>query len=65
MRPYLNLKRTFIGNDWFGKIKNFPYQKIRNKLLRKYPNNNAMTEICLPTITSRTTIKNQVKKRNK
>ena len=57
MRIYTQTtSRTFYGNEWFGKVKNIPSSKIRNKMLRLYDKNDVVL-VLLPTVKSRTTIK--------
>lgn len=57
MKPYGNItKRRFWGDSWYGKAKNIPSAKLRNKTL-KLMNRNDSIETLLPTIKSRSTLK--------
>lgn len=61
MKPFGSITNRTFWNDWFGKIKNIPSSKLRNDISKK-ENPNQRTEVQLPIIKSRTTLKNQWKK---
>lgn len=61
MKPFGSITNRTFWNDWFGKIKNIPSPKVRNSEKKKY-GENVKTEVQLPIIKSRTTLKNNWKK---
>jgi hypothetical protein len=61
MKPFGSITNRTFWNDWFGKIKNIPSTKVRNSEKKKY-GENVKTEVQLPIIKSRTTLKNNWKK---
>jgi len=61
MKPFGSITNRTFWNDWFGKIKNIPSAKLRNEISKK-ENPNQKTEVQLPIIKSRTTLKNNWKK---
>ncbi len=61
MKPYGSITNKTFWNDWWGKIKNIPSSKVRNNEKRN-GDENQFTEVQLPTIKSRSTLKNIWKK---
>ncbi len=62
MKTYLRKnKKSFHGDEFFGKVDSIPSAKVRNAMKKKHKKNE---EICvlLPNIGTRTTIKNKWKK---
>jgi len=61
MKPYVvTTNKTFFGNDWYGKVKNIPHSKLRNKLKRKY-DKDTFIEIQLFTTKSKKVIRRKIK----
>lgn len=49
MKPYqIITNRTFFGEDWFGKVKNVPQNKVRNKLKKHHKKNDVVLVTLYP-----------------
>lgn len=56
MKPYGSTTNRTFWNDWFGKIKNIPFARLRNSEKKKYHPNHR-TEVQLPPIKTRSRLK--------